>query len=187
MATVRPRTSVVEAASPTDQAVDPPEAMLKRLAQCLAEALRVDTSTERKGMEEAIDDLLIRLDEYACLVDMVRSDNQFCLHKALPNIISQAKEMDNIYRKVDALEAFMDQAKGQLDALEHQLTIAESASGTGKSIRDVLKPLFFKSTPTPAKKTLPQTPSYEAPQIFHASEFFHKSVESPAPDSTKTT
>uniref|UniRef100_A0A8C0HDN3 Breast carcinoma amplified sequence 4 n=1 Tax=Chelonoidis abingdonii TaxID=106734 RepID=A0A8C0HDN3_CHEAB len=57
-----------------------------------------------KEVEETIEEMLIRLDEFCGVTDVIRSDTSQILDETIPLIKAKVVEMNNIYAKVDKLE-----------------------------------------------------------------------------------
>uniref|UniRef100_A0A670XTD9 Breast carcinoma amplified sequence 4 n=1 Tax=Pseudonaja textilis TaxID=8673 RepID=A0A670XTD9_PSETE len=59
---------------------------------------------QMKEIEECIEEMLIRLDEFCAMTDMIRSDTSNLLEEMIPFIKAKVSEMNNVYTKVDKLE-----------------------------------------------------------------------------------
>lgn len=57
-----------------------------------------------KEVEETIEGLLLRLEEFCSLADMIRSDTSQILEENIPLLKAKVVEMRGIYAKVDQLE-----------------------------------------------------------------------------------
>jgi hypothetical protein len=53
---------------------------------------------------ENVDDLLIRLDEFEHLLEMVNADTEVCLRQHLPVIQRKYVELQSTFDKIDRLE-----------------------------------------------------------------------------------
>lgn len=157
--------------------------LLHGLACDYSQFLRVDISEEKHALEESIDDLLTRLDEFTGLINMVRSDDTLCLTHTLPDIFEKSRDLEQVYSKIDALESFIGTVRESVDTMEERLTEAENALGSS-SVKK-----FLSSLPTPlfSKKPAPQYKKqlrYEAPEIFRCSDFLAAvSADDPLPTS----
>ncbi|XP_061487256.1 breast carcinoma-amplified sequence 4 isoform X2 [Rhineura floridana] len=95
----------------------------RRFARCLAP----EAGEEVKEAEECIEEMLIRLDEFCGMTDMIRSNTSQLLDEAIPLIKAKVAEMNNIYTKVDKLEAFVKMAGHHVSFLEEEVLQAEKA------------------------------------------------------------
>ncbi|XP_010597734.1 breast carcinoma-amplified sequence 4 isoform X2 [Loxodonta africana] len=70
----------------------------------LALFLTPEPGAEAKVVEEAIEGMLLRLEEFCSLTDMIRSDTSQILEENIPLLKAKVTEMSSIYAKVDRLE-----------------------------------------------------------------------------------
>ncbi|XP_059748757.1 breast carcinoma-amplified sequence 4 isoform X8 [Bos taurus] len=73
-------------------------------ARELAVFLTPEPGAEAKEVEETIEGLLLRLEEFCSLADMIRSDTSQILEENIPLLKAKVVEMRGIYAKVDQLE-----------------------------------------------------------------------------------
>ncbi|XP_031289479.1 breast carcinoma-amplified sequence 4 isoform X2 [Camelus dromedarius] len=73
-------------------------------ARELALFLTPEPRAEAKEVEETIEGLLLRLEEFCSLTDMIRSDTSQILEENIPLLKAKVMEMRGIYAKVDQLE-----------------------------------------------------------------------------------
>ncbi|XP_015096745.1 breast carcinoma-amplified sequence 4 isoform X2 [Vicugna pacos] len=73
-------------------------------ARELALFLTPEPGAEAKEVEETIEGLLLRLEEFCSLTDMIRSDTSQILEENIPLLKAKVTEMRGIYAKVDQLE-----------------------------------------------------------------------------------
>ncbi|XP_007432915.1 breast carcinoma-amplified sequence 4 [Python bivittatus] len=122
-----------------------------------------------KEVEECIEEMLIRLDEFCGMTDMIRSDTSKLLEEMIPLIKAKVSEMNNVYTKVDKLEAFVKMAGHHVSFLEEQILQAEKAhagfpSSVQKLLGSVAFPLFKK---TPAAQH-----NYNLPELYRTEDYF---------------
>ncbi|CAL1271968.1 unnamed protein product [Larinioides sclopetarius] len=144
------------------------------LAQEYSKYLKVDVSAEKTLLEDEVEDILTRLDEFTSLVDMVRSDNTVCLNQKLPGIHEKFAEMEKVFVQIDRLEEMIKVIKQNLDVMEEKVNEAEEhldSSSVKKLFNSFQKPLFSKKG-ADQKKHL----KYEAPEIFKTDDFFPNSL-----------
>ncbi|XP_069507267.1 breast carcinoma-amplified sequence 4 isoform X2 [Ambystoma mexicanum] len=84
-----------------------------------------DAIAEVKELEETIEEMLMRLDEFCGMTDMVRNESSELLDEDIPAIIAKVAEMNKVYTKVDKLEAFVKMVGRHVTFLEEQLIQAE--------------------------------------------------------------
>ncbi|KAM5220850.1 breast carcinoma-amplified sequence 4 isoform 3-T4 [Hipposideros larvatus] len=73
-------------------------------ARELALFLTPEPRAEAKEVEETIEGMLLRLEEFCSLTDMIRSDTSQILEENIPLLKAKVTEMRGIYAKVDQLE-----------------------------------------------------------------------------------
>ncbi|XP_058034072.1 breast carcinoma-amplified sequence 4 isoform X3 [Ahaetulla prasina] len=130
-------------------------------ARPLPYCLPPETGKEMKEVEECIEEMLIRLDEFCGMTDMkngcsyntvgfpfillqIRSDTSILLEEMIPLIKAKVSEMNNVYTKVDKLEAFVKMAGHHVSFLEEQILQAEKThAGCPSSIQKLLGSLVF--------------------------------------------
>ncbi|XP_028591040.2 breast carcinoma-amplified sequence 4 isoform X6 [Podarcis muralis] len=105
---------------------------------------------EVKEIEESIEEMLIRLDEFCGMTDLIRSNTSQLLDEAIPLIKAKVIEMNSIYTKVDKLEAFVKMAGHHVSFLEEQVLEAEKAH----AIFPYTVQKLFGSVATPSFKKL---------------------------------
>ncbi|NP_001010974.1 breast carcinoma-amplified sequence 4 isoform c [Homo sapiens] len=82
---------------------DQPEPM-RSGARELALFLTPEPGAEAKEVEETIEGMLLRLEEFCSLADLIRSDTSQILEENIPVLKAKLTEMRGIYAKVDRLE-----------------------------------------------------------------------------------
>ncbi|CAN7997289.1 unnamed protein product [Ixodes pacificus] len=157
--------------------------LVEELAADYSRFLKVDVSGDSHALEECIDDLLTRLDEFTGLINMVRSDDTLCLTHTLPDIFEKSKDLEQVYSRIDALESFIGTVRESVDAMEERVNEAENALGANsvkKFLSSLPSPLFAKKPAPQYKKQL----RYEAPEIFRCSDYLESvSADDPLPTS----
>ncbi|KAG9461211.1 hypothetical protein GDO78_017674, partial [Eleutherodactylus coqui] len=76
-------------------------------------------------LETSVEEMLIRLDEFCAMMDMIRSETSLILDERIPEIRLRAEEMSMIYRQVEKLEAFVKMVAHHVSYLEEELIRAE--------------------------------------------------------------
>nr|XP_030694951.1 breast carcinoma-amplified sequence 4 isoform X8 [Globicephala melas] len=73
-------------------------------ARELALFLTPEPGAEAAEVEETVEGLLLRLEEFCSLADMIRSDTSQILEENIPLLKAKVMEMRGVYAKVDQLE-----------------------------------------------------------------------------------
>ncbi|XP_037668299.1 breast carcinoma-amplified sequence 4 [Choloepus didactylus] len=98
-------------------------------ARELALFLTPQPRAEAKEVEETIEGLLLRLEEFCSLTDMIRNDTSQILEEDIPLLKAKVTEMSGVYARVDQLEAFVKMVGGHVSFLEAQVLQAERNHG----------------------------------------------------------
>ncbi|XP_011806762.1 PREDICTED: breast carcinoma-amplified sequence 4 [Colobus angolensis palliatus] len=107
---------------------DRPEPM-RSGARELALFLTPEPGAEAKEVEETIEGMLLRLEEFCSLADLIRSDTSQILEENIPVLKAKLTEMRGIYAKVDRLEAFVKMVGHHVTFLEADVLQAERDHG----------------------------------------------------------
>ncbi|KAG8223891.1 hypothetical protein J437_LFUL004727 [Ladona fulva] len=146
------------------------EKMINELAGDYSEYIKQNITVELGPLEETIEDMLTRLEEFETLV---QEDGGKCIGKTIPEIDAANKGLLSLFEKIDSLEVFVARVKHDLDVVESHLDAAEAEAGTEGTLKNILKPLLFmKSDMTSSAKKV-KSPVYEAHDIFKTDQFFH--------------
>uniref|UniRef100_A0A2K6F7D4 Breast carcinoma amplified sequence 4 n=1 Tax=Propithecus coquereli TaxID=379532 RepID=A0A2K6F7D4_PROCO len=98
-------------------------------ARELAVFLTPEPRAEAKEVEETIEGMLLRLEEFCSLTDMIRSDTSQILEENIPLLKAKVTEIRGVYTKVDQLEAFVRMVGRQVAFLEADVLRAERDHG----------------------------------------------------------
>ncbi|XP_074066347.1 breast carcinoma-amplified sequence 4 [Macrotis lagotis] len=140
-------------------------------AQELALCLTPEPRAEVKEVEATIEDMLLRLEEFCGLTDMIRNDTSKILDENIPLVKAKVMEMSGIYIKVDKLEAFVKMVGHHVSFMEEQVLQAEKDYGTfphtiRKWLQSTSLPIFRNKEPT----SVPQM--YELPTLYRTEDYF---------------
>ncbi|KAK2491161.1 hypothetical protein MC885_011886, partial [Smutsia gigantea] len=102
---------------------------VRRGARELALFLTPEPGAEAKAVEETIEVMLLRLEEFCSLTDLIRSDTSQILEEHIPVLKAKVTEMRGIYAKVDQLEAFVKMVGHHVSFLEAHVLRAERDHG----------------------------------------------------------
>ncbi|XP_054836848.1 breast carcinoma-amplified sequence 4 isoform X2 [Eublepharis macularius] len=161
-----------ENARSVEAAVEEPAAAAEgNEARHFALCLAPEAGAEVQEVEESIEEMLIRLDEFCGMTDMIRSDTSQLLDEAIPLIKAKMIEMNNIYMKVDKLEAFVKMVGQHLSFLEEQVLQAEKAHAVlpytvRKLFGSSALPLFNN------KHTSSPQHTYNLPELYRTEDYF---------------
>lgn len=56
---------------------------------------------QEKQLDESVEDLMIRLEEFEQLLDMNKSDINTCLFKEVPELSKKYKDIQRVFDKID--------------------------------------------------------------------------------------
>ncbi|XP_010956914.1 breast carcinoma-amplified sequence 4 isoform X1 [Camelus dromedarius] len=149
-------------------------------ARELALFLTPEPRAEAKEVEETIEGLLLRLEEFCSLTDMIRSDTSQILEENIPLLKAKVMEMRGIYAKVDQLEAFVKMVGHHVSFLEAHVLQAERDHGAfSQALRK-----WLGSSGLPAfrnKRWMPAAPTYELPTLYRTEDYFPVDAGEAAP------
>lgn len=152
--------------------------LTRSLSSDYIQYLKVDVGAEKSQLEENIEDMLTKLDEFSGLIDMVRSDDSLCLSRMLPEIHDKVQDCEKLFERIDKLEAFVAMVKGTVEAMEEKVIEAEhhlEANSVKKLLTSLQKPLFQKKSPQYKRQI-----KYEPPDIYSTNDYFKASEETAA-------
>ncbi|XP_055122258.1 breast carcinoma-amplified sequence 4 isoform X2 [Symphalangus syndactylus] len=140
-------------------------------ARELALFLTPEAGAEAKEVEETIEGMLLRLEEFCSLADLIRSDTSQILEENIPVLKAKLTEMRGIYAKVDRLEAFVKMVGHHVAFLEADVLQAERDHGAfPQALRRWLGsaglPSFRNKLPAPVPVT------YELPTLYRTEDYF---------------
>ncbi|XP_032069782.1 biogenesis of lysosome-related organelles complex 1 subunit 4-like [Thamnophis elegans] len=124
-------------------------------------------------LDKSLEDLLIRVDEFVGMLDMIRNDSSQVINESVPHIYAKAMEMKKLYRKIDKLEAFVKIIGNNVAGMEEQIIKAESDFGNfpntlTKLLYTINVPSFLnKSSSSRQNQAL-----YEPLDLFMTEDYF---------------
>ncbi|XP_047601413.1 breast carcinoma-amplified sequence 4 isoform X4 [Lutra lutra] len=147
---------------------DPPESV-RGGARELALFLTPEPGAEAKEVEETIEGMLLRLEEFCSLTDMIRSDTSQILEENIPLLQAKVTEMRGIYAKVNQLEAFVKMVGHHVSFLEAHVLRAERDHGAfSQALR---RWLGSARLPSFGSKPL-AAPAFELPALYRTEDYF---------------
>ncbi|XP_004093147.1 breast carcinoma-amplified sequence 4 [Nomascus leucogenys] len=140
-------------------------------ARELALFLTPEPGAEAKEVEETIEGMLLRLEEFCSLADLIRSDTSQILEENIPVLKAKLTEMRGIYAKVDRLEAFVKMVGHHVAFLEADVLQAERDHGAfpqalWRWLGSAGLPSFRNKSPAPVPMT------YELPTLYRTEDYF---------------
>ncbi|XP_037356255.1 breast carcinoma-amplified sequence 4 [Talpa occidentalis] len=140
-------------------------------ARELALLLTPEPGPEAKEVEENIEEMLLRLEEFCSLTDMIRSDTSQILEENIPLLKAKLTEMRGIYAQVDRLEAFVEMVRHHVSFLEAHVLQAERDHGAfSQALRR-----WLGSSALPSLRNKPSTPArptFELPTLYRTEDYF---------------
>ncbi|XP_060721543.1 biogenesis of lysosome-related organelles complex 1 subunit 4 [Tachysurus vachellii] len=148
--------------------------ILRQTALSYSSYIRADAGEEISCLEKSLEDMLIRVDEFVGMLDMIRNDTSQIVNISLPQIHKKAEDMRQIYRKIDKLEAFVKMVAANVSVMEEQVIEAE---GEARTLPGAFKKIFrtmnvsgFLNKPSSPKRAPQQ--HQEIPSVFRTDDFF---------------
>ncbi|XP_044938020.1 breast carcinoma-amplified sequence 4 isoform X2 [Mustela putorius furo] len=134
-----------------------------------AAAWLADTGGQAKEVEETIEGMLLRLEEFCSLTDMIRSDTSQILEENIPLLQAKVTEMRGIYAKVNQLEAFVKMVGHHVSFLEAHVLRAERDHGAFSQA--LWRWLGSAGLPSFRSKPL-AAPAFELPALYRTEDYF---------------
>ncbi|XP_002722741.2 breast carcinoma-amplified sequence 4 isoform X1 [Oryctolagus cuniculus] len=149
---------------------EPPEPV-RSGARELALFLTPEPGAEAKEVEDTVESMLLGLEEFCSLADMIRSDTSQILEENIPLLKAKVTEMRGIYAKVDQLEAFVKMVGHHVAFLEAHVLQAERDHGAfPQALRRWLGAAGLPSFRN--KASAPAPPAYELPTLYRTEDYF---------------
>ncbi|XP_040837246.1 breast carcinoma-amplified sequence 4 isoform X1 [Ochotona curzoniae] len=140
-------------------------------ARELALFLTPEPGAEAKEVEETIEGMLLGLEEFCSLADMIRNDTSQILEENIPLLKAKVTELRSIYAKVDRLEAFVKMVGHHVSFLEAHVLQAERDHGAfPQALRRWLGTMGLPSFRNKAPASAP--PTYELPTLYRTEHYF---------------
>ncbi|XP_060706052.1 biogenesis of lysosome-related organelles complex 1 subunit 4 isoform X1 [Hemiscyllium ocellatum] len=158
----------VEAGAESEQ-----EALLWNTASCYSSYLTATAQAEIQQLEQSLEEMLTRVDEFCGMLDMIRNDSSQIMNENIPEIHVKADEMKQLYNKIDKLEAFVKMVGQNVCVLDNQLTQAEAEVGSFPSAfrkiwNSIGSPAFLNKSSLPKR----QQQKCEPPALFRTEDYF---------------
>ncbi|XP_011315480.1 biogenesis of lysosome-related organelles complex 1 subunit 4 isoform X2 [Fopius arisanus] len=148
--------------------------MIEETAKDYAAYLQVNLPSQTRGVHEAVDEMLIRLEEFESIVGMVQNLRAECTFEHLVRFRSVHPALMELCKRIDALEHVVARASIDLVSLEAAVEAAEAELGASTTVSDRLFGIFnplslFKSKnqeTTAASSSTTQEPSRQEPFVL---------------------
>ncbi|XP_068984599.1 biogenesis of lysosome-related organelles complex 1 subunit 4 [Bombus flavifrons] len=145
--------------------------IVEELAKDYANYLKLDLSSQMKNFHDAIEDVMMRLEEFQSIIEMVQSENSLCIDQHIPKLQDMQQEVINLSRRIDALEHVIAMINVNLRTLEAAVDNAEAELGISDRLFGMLNRLsFFKKTQEPVVPN--KLSMYEPPTIYRTNDYF---------------
>uniref|UniRef100_A0A8C2VBJ0 Breast carcinoma amplified sequence 4 n=2 Tax=Chinchilla lanigera TaxID=34839 RepID=A0A8C2VBJ0_CHILA len=140
-------------------------------ARELALFLTPEPGAEAREVEAAIEGMLLLLEEFCSLTDMIRSDTSRILEENIPLLKAKVTEVRGIYARVDRLEAFVKMVGHHAAFLEARVLQAERDRGAfPQALRRWLGSALLSSFRN--KPSAPAPEAFELPTLYRTEDYF---------------
>ncbi|XP_076748768.1 biogenesis of lysosome-related organelles complex 1 subunit 4 isoform X1 [Xylocopa sonorina] len=145
--------------------------IVEELAKDYSDYLKLDLSNHMKNFNDMIEDVMMRLEEFQSIIEMVQSESNQCIDQYIPRLQNMQEEVVNLNKRIDALEHVIAMVNVNLATLEAAVDNAEAELGISDRLFGMLNPLsFFKKTQDPVVPN--KLPAYEPPTIYRTNDYF---------------
>ncbi|XP_015440384.1 PREDICTED: biogenesis of lysosome-related organelles complex 1 subunit 4 [Dufourea novaeangliae] len=146
--------------------------IVEELAKDYANYAKLDLSNQMKSFHDTIEDVMMRLEEFQSIIEMVQTERVQCIDQHIPRLQNLQQEVLKLCRRIDALEHVIAMANVNLTTLEAAVDNAEAELGISDRLFGMLNPLsFFKKS---QEALLPnKLPLYEQPTIYRTRDYFN--------------
>ncbi|XP_058802026.1 biogenesis of lysosome-related organelles complex 1 subunit 4 [Phymastichus coffea] len=148
------------------------EAAVEEAASDYAAFATVDMDSELTGIHNAVEEMQLRLEEFTSIVGMLQTKGDKAITDNMPCFQALRPHVNNLCKRIDALDAFIAKVNVDLSTLEANMDVAESTLKPSENKLSMLNPLsLFKKSPDPPEDTSQQT-DFEPITIFKADDYF---------------
>ncbi|XP_031849021.1 biogenesis of lysosome-related organelles complex 1 subunit 4 [Nomia melanderi] len=147
-------------------------AIVEELAKDYASYAKLDLSNQMKSFHNTIEDVMMRLEEFQSIIEMVQTERMQCMDQHIPQLQDMQQEVVNLCRRIDALEHVIALANVNLTTLEAAVENAEAELGISDRLFGMLNPLsFFKKSQEPLLPN--KLPVFKQPTIYRTNDYFN--------------
>ncbi|XP_075702921.1 breast carcinoma-amplified sequence 4 isoform X1 [Rhinoderma darwinii] len=148
----------------------------QRYLQVQTGGIRTEDAAEYSDdLEGSIEEMLIRLDEFCAMMDMIRSETSLILEDRIPAIKFRVEEMNKIYCRVEKIEAFVKMVGYHVSYMEEEVIRAERDN---LSFPQAVN-RFLAGAPLPSflrKNSKPHS-AYQLPALYRTEDYFPASCK----------
>ncbi|CAK9809458.1 Biogenesis of lysosome-related organelles complex 1 subunit 4 [Anthophora quadrimaculata] len=145
--------------------------IVEELAKDYANYLKFDLDSQMKTFHDTIEDVMMRLEEFQSIIEMVQSESNQCTDQYVTSLRDMQLEVTNVCRRIDALEHVIAMVNVCLTTVEAAVDNAEAELGISDRLFGMLNPLsFFKKIQKPVIPN--RLPPYEPPTIYRTNDYF---------------
>uniref|UniRef100_A0A182JY25 Uncharacterized protein n=1 Tax=Anopheles christyi TaxID=43041 RepID=A0A182JY25_9DIPT len=130
---------------------------------------------ELKPISVGIDRMMLRLEEFENLLELVKAESSVALTQNVPKLLALKPELDVLCDRIDKLEQFVGMIGRNLDAVEKQVQIAEEELDIpDKTINVLLKSLNIFGKPKHTERLTNRNANgvYEPIAVFKTEQYF---------------
>ncbi|KFB50739.1 AGAP005539-PA-like protein [Anopheles sinensis] len=130
---------------------------------------------ELKPITVGIDRMMLRLEEFENLLELVKAESALALNQNIPQMLALQPELNALCDRIDKLEQFVGLVGRNLDAVEKQVQVAEEELDIpDKTINVLLKSLNIFGKPKQTEKLTNRNANgvYEPVPVFKTEQFF---------------
>lgn len=141
------------------------------LAKDYANYAKLDLSNQMKTFHDTIEDLMMRLEEFQSIIEMVQFESTPCVEQHVPKLQEMQQEVSKLCKRIEALEHVIAMANVNLTTLEAAVDNAEAELGISDRLFGMLNPLsFFKKSHEPVVSN--KLTVFEPPTIYKTNDYF---------------
>lgn len=120
--------------------------------------------------DDTMEDMLMHLEEFCSLMEMIRMDDRLCLQQILKTVYEKSLLLEPVYVKIEKLEKFVSVVKKCVEDMEEQMTRAEQMFPNNK-IKKFFTSLMNNSSSKQVNNASKGRLTYDPPHIFNTNDF----------------
>ncbi|KAJ8969157.1 hypothetical protein NQ314_001898 [Rhamnusium bicolor] len=140
---------------------------LENVAKDYSKYCDVDINLKLKPINQSVDDMLTRLEEFQTMVSFVKQDG-IDSNDILTSFLNFKSDMDEMCIKINTIENLITHIKSNLDKLEDDMDKAETEMGCNEhknKVTNIFTPLFKKNTDK--KQIIPNMELFKTDDYFN--------------------
>jgi len=156
-----------------------PLCILKSTSKDYGSLLKVNTSKQVEELEQLIDGLLAKLEEYCTIIESIRYESKDALFTTIPVLHERCQQLKPVFQQIDQLESFISVVQECVNDADMKVTLAEKELGNKnlkKILRSVPVPRFLsgKKEFQPYLKQDVHPYDFKAPVTFKTDDYFQQ-------------